>query len=211
MFQWGRNRESMDSHPHHPLSFAWSWSSWFTRSQHVHSLWLRQCLLLQHPPLPHPRRGGFGSVSQGLAFSQWQHFRACFSRMMSRGKHPQLHHWRLSSRSPKANREENDKRESKSPASGTREGFISVILTYFSFSFSLYFRRQEDSSPPPAPFALLWIGIFYCALLSCAAHCSLSHRSAKLVLREPFSMKLKISISLCLLLETWSLPWQKGQ
>lgn len=36
-------------------------------------------------------------------------------------------------------------------------------------------------------------------------------RSAKLVPRELFLMKLKISTSLCLLLEMWSLPWQKGQ
>lgn len=64
---------------------------------------------------------------------------------------------------------------------------------------------------PCLPLCLLWIGIFYWAFLSCAAHCSLFHRSAKLVPRGLFLMKLKISISLCLLLETWSLPWQKGQ
>lgn len=78
-----------------------------------------------------------------------------------------------------------------------------MILTYFYFVLR---SRRIHIGPPQSPalcppvnwnFLLCAFAALLSSLLSL-----LSGRSARLVPRELFSMKLKISINLCLLLET---------
>lgn len=156
-------------------------------------------------PLGSLPSGGCGSVSQP------QPLKACFSWMaVPRGSICSFATWGISAIPLKPNWEENDNKREQIPSLRRREGFINVILTYFSFP--LHSRRIHTSHPLHSCPPVNWSFQLCASAVLCSSLLSLlSRRSAKLVPRELFSTKLKISISLCLLLETWSLPWQKGQ
>lgn len=138
----------------------------------------------------------------GLSSPWWQHFRSLvFLDGCPPGKYLQFSHLRHFSHSTKTQlrgKWQQERPNCQLLAPGTAGSL------WFSLSSFPAFLEGLPAAPP-------WVCIF-CSLLSLPSLPFLSSgRSAKLVPRELFWMKLKISTSLCLLLEMWSLPWLKGQ
>ena len=131
-------------------------------------------------------------------------------RRMSPGKYLQLYTRGVPGIPLKPNREEND--SSREPVPCLRhQGKFHRRDSYLPL-LPQHSRRVPLGSLQRACPPVSWSFLLCACAILCSSQLSLlSGRSAKLVPRELFSMKLKISISLCLLLETWSLLWQKGR